>query len=94
MEEKKIRLALDDQTPVCEPHEDHSEEEVVEIDNIFLFSLMIFLPEEEVEVHRVEVDNDDRPSCKLKSVAPEHLVLLQEDDRQQGEPADWRQDSF
>ena len=24
LEEKKIRLALDHQTPVCEPHKDHS----------------------------------------------------------------------
>ena len=59
-----------------------------------IFFVFSFLPEQEVEVHRVEVDNDDGPSCQLKSVAPEHLILLQEDDRQQGEPADWRQDSF
>ena len=41
LEEKKIRLALDHQTPVCEPHEDHSEEEVVEIDNDF-FNIFFF----------------------------------------------------
>ena len=48
-------------------------------------------PEEEVEVHGVEVDNDDGPASKLQGVTPEHPVLLLQGHHQQGEATDRRQ---
>ena len=48
-------------------------------------------PEEEVEEHGVEVDDDDGPSCQLQGVAPQHPVLLRQGRHQQGEATDRRQ---
>ena len=48
-------------------------------------------PEQEVEVHGVEVDHDDRPSSELQGVTPEHPVLLHQGHHQEGEATDRRQ---